>query len=170
MTAPQAPRANVVQQSLLVLLRVAIGWHFLWEGFVKITDKTWSAGPYLAAAQGPLAGFFHGLAQNPGALRAVNRANEWGLTLVGAGLILGLLTPIACAGAIALLALYYLASPPWIAMLPRVTEGNYLVVDKNLVELIAVAVVMAFGTGRMAGLDLLLHQWRSRRAVRAKAG
>ncbi|UCH36726.1 MAG: DoxX family membrane protein [Armatimonadota bacterium] len=160
---------NVVQQVLLVVLRVAIGWHFLYEGYVKITDKAWSAGPYLAAAQGPLAGVFHAIAQNDGMLRAVNLLNAWGLTAAGACLILGLLTPVACLGAVLLLALYYAANPPWIAVLPMATEGNYLMVDKNLVELLALCVVLAFNTGRIAGLDLLYYEWRGRRKAKAAA-
>lgn len=169
MTASQEPRIGAVQQALLVLLRVLIGWHFLYEGYVKLAAKAWSAGPYLAQAQGPLAGWFHYMGQNAKLLHVVNLMNAYGLTVVGACLILGLATPIACIGAILLLAMYYLASPPWIAVLPRVTEGNYLLVDKNLVELAAVAVLLAFGTGRMVGLDLLYHEWRARRAAKSQA-
>jgi len=168
LTPSQAPRIGPVQQFLLVVLRVLIGWHFLYEGYVKLTAKAWSAGPYLAQAQGPLAGWFHALARNEAALHVVNLMNAYGLTVVGAGLILGLGTPIACVGAMMLLGLYYFASPPWIAVLPRVTEGNYLVVDKNLVELAAVAAVLAFNTGRIAGLDLLYFEWRARRAARSR--
>jgi hypothetical protein len=35
-------------------------------------------------------------------------------------------------------------------------EGNYLFVNKNLIEWMAIAVLLAFRTGRIAGLDLLL--------------
>jgi hypothetical protein len=34
-------------------------------------------------------------------------------------------------------------------------EGAYLLVNKNLIELAAVLAVMAFRTGRIAGLDAL---------------
>ena len=38
----------------LVLLQLAIGWHFLYEGLWKIkAEKTWSSRPYLSAANGP---------------------------------------------------------------------------------------------------------------------
>jgi len=108
------------------------------------------------------------MGQNQGALHVVNLMNAYGLTVVGACLILGLATPLACLGAIALLGLYYVASPPWIAVLPRMTEGNYLVVDKNVVEFLAVLVLLAFNTGRIAGLDVLFHDWWARRAAKAK--
>ena len=169
MTAREGARAGVAQQALLVLLRVGIGWHFLYEGYVKLTAKSWSAAGYLTQAQGPLAGWFHHLGQSQSMLHAVDLLNAYGLTLVGACLILGLATPLACLGGMALLALYYTASPPWIAVLPRATEGNYLIIDKNVVEFLAVAVLLAFNTGRIAGLDVLYYDWRARRAAKAKA-
>ena len=159
---------GAVQRVLLVLLRVGIGWHFLYEGYVKLTAKSWSAAGYLAQAQGPFAAWFHQMGQNQGALHVVNLMNAYGLTVVGACLILGLATPLACLGAMALLALYYVASPPWIAVLPRMTEGNYLVVDKNVVEFLAVLVLLAFNTGRIAGLDVLFPDWMARRAAKRR--
>lgn len=160
---------GAIQWAMLVLLRVAIGWHFLYEGYVKLTERSWTAAGYLQQAQGPLAGLFHAMAANSLVLKVVNFLNMWGLLAVGLGLMLGLFTRLACVGAILLLALYYAANPPWIAVLPRLAEGNYLVVDKNLVELIAVATVLVFNTGRIAGLDVLLHSWRERRRARRAA-
>jgi uncharacterized membrane protein YphA (DoxX/SURF4 family) len=46
----------------LVLLRLAIGWHFLFEGVAKLTDPNWSSEGYLREASGPLAGWFQDLA------------------------------------------------------------------------------------------------------------
>jgi uncharacterized membrane protein YphA (DoxX/SURF4 family) len=54
----------------LVLLRLAIGWHFFSEGLEKIGrdpetgrfKTTFSAAPFLAQARGPLVGFYHSLA------------------------------------------------------------------------------------------------------------
>ena len=42
-----------------------------------------------------------------------------------------------------------------------ITEGNYLLVNKNLIEAAAVAVVLVFRTGRFAGLDLLRGRERT---------
>ena len=159
--------AGAVQRFLLVSLRILIGWHFLYEGYVKLTAKSWSALGYLQQAQGPLAGFFHSMAASKQALHVVNLLNAWGLTAVGLGLILGLFTRLSCVGAILMLGMYYLASPPWIAVLPRLTEGNYLLVDKNLVELVACAVLLFSGTGRTAGLDVFYYEWKRRRAAKA---
>lgn len=49
----------------LVLLRIAIGWHFCNEGLEKLnsygTNKPFSAEPYLRASTGPLTPYFRGL-------------------------------------------------------------------------------------------------------------
>ena len=37
------------------------------------------------------------------------------------------------------------------------TEGSYLIVNKNLVELCALVVILVTGSGRFAGLDRILH-------------
>jgi uncharacterized membrane protein YphA (DoxX/SURF4 family) len=46
----------------LVLLRLTIGWHFLFEGLAKIDNPNWSSEPYLLEANGPLAPAFRWLA------------------------------------------------------------------------------------------------------------
>lgn len=54
---------------LLVLLRVAIGWQFVYEGLWKLntqqTAKPWSAEGYLANARGPFRDKFRGMLDDP---------------------------------------------------------------------------------------------------------
>lgn len=45
----------------LVVLRVAIGWHFLYEGVWKVESGSFSATPYLTGATGPLSNVFRGM-------------------------------------------------------------------------------------------------------------
>jgi thiosulfate dehydrogenase [quinone] large subunit len=141
----------------LVALRVLIGWHFLYEGLAKAFNPYWSSTGYLLEAKGPLAGFFTSIVANPTALRIVDWLNIWGLTAIGLGLMLGLLTrPAAIAGAV-LLVLYYLCNPPFIGYTYSApTEGSYLIVNKNLIELCALIVLALFPTGRIVGLDRLV--------------
>jgi len=75
--------------------------------------------------------------------------------LVGLSLTLGLFTRLGCWGAIALLSLFYLASIPTSGAPVTGQEGTYLLVSKNLIELVAVIVVLVSNTDRIAGLDLL---------------
>jgi thiosulfate dehydrogenase [quinone] large subunit len=138
----------------LVILRLLIGWHFLYEGIIKILNPSWTAFPYLMDSQGFFAEYFHSIAGNPSLLSVSNFINVYGLTLVGLGLILGCFSRIATVGGIAFLALFYLSHPPFIGaeyMMP--TEGSYLWVDKNLIEIGALIVLFCFPTSQIIGLD-----------------
>ncbi len=138
---------------LLTLLRVAIGWHFLYEGMVKLLAPAWSAEGYLMNSSGFLSGFFHSMAQNDATLNVINFLNIWGLIFVGLGLFLGLFTRLAQVGGIALLLIYYLANPPFLSNTGAGFEGSYLVVSKDLLELIALITLSFFPTGKFLGLD-----------------
>lgn len=150
----------------LVALRTLIGWHFAYEGFYKLMLPAWSRGGgrlapfsaagYLRSATGPFAGAFHAVAAHPWLMHATDLIVPLGLVLVGLSLMLGLLTQLGCAGAAAFLTLFYLSQPPLGGMPQPGAEGAYLVVNKNLIELSAVLTVMAFRTGAIAGLDMLL--------------
>jgi thiosulfate dehydrogenase [quinone] large subunit len=53
-------KKNFYDKKLIVtLFRAAIGWHFLYEGLVKLWNKNWSAESYLLNATGPFAAFYH---------------------------------------------------------------------------------------------------------------
>ncbi|MFC2089497.1 DoxX family membrane protein [Bacteroidota bacterium] len=148
-----------VQLWVLVLLRVAIGWHMLFEGATKLLNPNWSSIGYLMDSKGIFAGIFHALAANPDVLKVVDFLNVWGLILIGIGLIAGLLTKWSTLGGIALLALYYLSHPPLVnAVYAIPSEGSYLLVNKNLIELLALAIVLVFPTGTIIGIDRLIFR------------
>jgi len=157
------------QQVALVVLRVAIGWHFLYEGWLKIQDSGWSSAGALAVAQGPFAGVFRELSTHWRLLDVVDRAMSWGLTAVGLGLVLGLMTRMATLAGACLLVLFYLMNPPLPGTEFLQGEGSYLIVNKSLVELFALGVLLAFPTGTWAGLDRLLPG-RGRRSRRNATG
>jgi thiosulfate dehydrogenase [quinone] large subunit len=83
--------------------------------------------------------------------------NTWGLIAIGLGLVLGLLTrPAAIAGAV-LLMLYYLFNPPFIGAGTSVPlEGNYLLVNKNLIEAVTLVLIAVSPAARKYGLDMLI--------------
>jgi thiosulfate dehydrogenase [quinone] large subunit len=147
------------QLRILVLLRVLIGWHFLYEGMVKVVNPDWSSIGYLLDSKWIFAGFFHSLAANPGIVAVVDFLNIWGLILVGLGLILGCLTRVATLGGILMLAFYYLSHPPFLNLeyvLPG--EGSYLIINKTLIELVALWLLFLFPTGMQAGLDRFIFR------------
>jgi thiosulfate dehydrogenase [quinone] large subunit len=82
------------------------------------------------------------------------------LLLTGLSMMLGLFTRTGTLTAFVLLLLFYVLYIPTTGVKVVGTEGNYLFVNKNLVEAAAVLVLLAFNTGRMAGLDLLLGRRR----------
>ena len=43
---------TTMQLFWLVALRVLIGWHFLYEGLVKVVNPNWSSAGYLMDSQG----------------------------------------------------------------------------------------------------------------------
>jgi thiosulfate dehydrogenase (quinone) large subunit len=154
----------------ITLLRVAVGWHFLYEGISKLTSPSFSAAGYLKQARGPFAGLFKWLAGQPNLLANADLITMWGLTLVGALLILGLFTRLASLAGIGFILLFYLCNPPFVGYFYSIpTEGTYLIVNKNLVELCALIVILATRSGRFAGLDRILHGLFARRPRLAAA-
>jgi thiosulfate dehydrogenase [quinone] large subunit len=160
----------------LVALRTLIGWHFLYEGYYKLMVPGWgmdghpvggwtAAGYLRSATSGPLANVFRSLAGS--AVGGwIDVAVPIGLALVGLSLILGLFTQLGCWGAAGFLTMFYLSAIPTSGGPQAGAEGTYLLVNKNLIELAAVVALLAFRTGRIAGLDLL---WTGRTSLRATA-
>jgi thiosulfate dehydrogenase [quinone] large subunit len=142
----------------ITLMRIVVGWHFLYEGIAKLTAPSWSAVSYLKQARGPFAPLFKGLASDPNSLANAEWITMWGLTLVGLLLVLGLLTRLASVAGIGFILLFYFANPPFVGYFYALpSEGSYLIVNKNLVELCALLVVLVTGSGRFAGLDRVVH-------------
>jgi len=137
----------------IVALRLAIGWHFLYEGLAKLFAPDWSAAGYLQSSEWLLSDLFHWMADNPAVLHWVDLLNVWGLILIGAGLMLGVFTRMASLTGGALLLLYYLAHPPLIGIdAGAATEGSYLVINKNVVEMFALLLLAIVPTSGFAGL------------------
>jgi thiosulfate dehydrogenase [quinone] large subunit len=142
----------------ITLLRVVIGWHFLYEGIAKLTSPSWSSAGYLRQSRGPFADLFKWIASDANVLANVDLITTWGLTTVGVLLMLGLFTRLASLAAIGFLTMFYVATPPFVGYFYSIpSEGSYLIVNKNLVELFALVVIFLTGSGRFAGLDRLLH-------------
>ena len=90
----------------------------------------------------------------------------WGITAIGAGLFSGTLTRAAALGGAAFLAMTYLAVPafPWLPAPPQ-NEGNYVFVNKNVVEMMALLVIAATPSGRWFGGDAFLSWLFCRKAT-----
>jgi len=152
--------------ALLTLLRIAIGWHFLYEGLAKAFTKGWSSGGYLEVSRWVLGDLFQWIVAHPLALRAVDLANIGGQVVIGLLLILGAFTRWASLGGMALLLLYYVANPPLVGYdFGAQGNGSYLVVDLRLIETLALAVLASLPAAGLPSLD----RWRAHRRSAASA-
>lgn len=122
---------------LITILRMAIGWHFLYEGISKLIIQDWSSYSYLVNSTGPLSGFYHWIALSPDILKVVDILNIYGLLLIGTCLFIGLFSKLAAVAGTLLLGLYYFAYPPFGESLFNVGEGHLFIVDKIFIELMA---------------------------------
>jgi len=157
-----------LQRGLLTLLRIAIGWHFLYEGHAKFFSGSWTSAGYLDASRWFLGGAFQWMASHPAVIALVDAVNIGGQILIGLLLITGTLTRAASLAAIALLLLYYLANPPLVGLgLAVPADGHYLVVDRNLIELLTLAFLAALPATFLPSVD----RWflRRRQAALAEA-
>jgi thiosulfate dehydrogenase [quinone] large subunit len=139
----------------LTFLRVLIGWHFLYEGLTKLfSSPVWTAKSYLVGSVGPFAPVFKAMASNPAVLVIIDKINIWGLILIGISLFIGLFArPFKLFG-IVLLLLYYFAYPPFATVVINApVEGNYWIVNKNLIEMAALFVLYLFPSSQIFGID-----------------
>ncbi|MBN2172485.1 MAG: hypothetical protein JW731_00030 [Bacteroidales bacterium] len=127
---------------IITVLRMGIGWHFIFEGILKILSGNWTANAYLANSTGFLSGFYQFLASSPALLKVVDVLNMYGLLLIGLALFLGIVIRFATMAGALLLMLYYFAYPPFGISIFSIGEGYRYIVDKNLIE--AVALLLLF--------------------------
>lgn len=129
----------------LGLLRIVMGWFFFYAGITKVIDPSWTAEGYIRGAKN-FTWFFQWLL-NPEILPVVNFMNEWGLTLLGISLILGLGVRLASILGAVLMMMYYVALPfPY-------PNTHAFVVDEHIIYTAALLYFAAFRAGRVWGLE-----------------
>ena len=130
----------------LVLLRVSFGWLFLYAGLSKVFNSDWSAAGYMSGAK--TFGSFYNLFLGDSILPVLNLVNEWGLTLLGISLILGIFVrPAALFGAL-LMVLYYFP----VLEFPYIMPHSYLV-DEHIIYALVLLLLAAMRAGNVWGLD-----------------
>jgi thiosulfate dehydrogenase [quinone] large subunit len=142
---------TTMQSRALVLLRILIGWHFLYEGVIKAYNPAWTSRGYLLSAS-ILKPFFAWLASNT-LIGTIDMLNIVGLIAVGVSLIIGIKVRWGCIAGILLLLMYYLAHPPFSSLPQGPSEGSYWIVNKNLVEMAALFVIYQFPLVSVFGLE-----------------
>lgn len=144
-------------RAALTALRMLIGWHLLYEGVGKTLQPGWTSADYLSTSTSFFGPVFRWIAATPWALQAADAANIAALALLGVLLTAGAATRWASLASALLIGLYYAAHPPFsTAGLAYGGPGNYLVVDRNLVEIGALAVLASVPARMLWGVDRLL--------------
>ena len=129
---------------LMHILRIMVGWHFLYEGVWKLMQNgQWSCLSYLDGAQGPLAGLFKWMASQGWLVAMGDYAVMGGLTLIGLSLITGVLARVASVFAILLMAMFYAAQPPEpFATAMSGADGRFFLLERNLIESAALLAIV----------------------------
>jgi uncharacterized membrane protein YphA (DoxX/SURF4 family) len=103
------------------------------------------------------------------AQQRIDHLTIWTLIGVGCLLMAGLFSRLSALGAAALLLSFYLAVPPWPGVEELIeTAGpeHSFIINKNLIEVIALLAIASMPTGRWLGLDQLFSlAFRRRRSV-----
>lgn len=133
------------QKISLTILRFTLGWMFFYSGITKVLKPTWSAAGYLAEAK-TFPEFYQWLA-SPANIGWVNFINEWGLTLLGLSLILGIGVRLSSVLGAVLMILY------WFPVLQfPYTEHGFLV-DEHIINASILLYFAAVRAGRVWGLE-----------------
>ena len=153
-------------KTIITIIRMAIGWHFLYEGLSKLIANEWSAASYLNNTNGFLSGFYHWLAAAPFRLEIVDFLNIWGLILIGLALFVGCCARWASIAGVLLLTLYYFAYPPFGATLLG-GDGTSYIINPLFIET-AILVLFFFHPEKGYGLDDMLQLLRKKKPAPAE--
>ncbi len=154
---------------LFTFVRIVIGWHFLYEGLVKLLNPNWSSALYLIESTWIFSSFFKSLALNPNALAIVDFINIWALILIGLGLFVGLFTRLSAISGGVLLFIYFISQPPFTGLiLSGNVEGNYIWVNKNLIEIVTLVLIAWLPQKWFFSFDNLFNQWFRNKQVLKK--
>jgi uncharacterized membrane protein YphA (DoxX/SURF4 family) len=140
---------------VLTLVRIFLGWHFLYEGIVKLFNPGWSSASYLMESKWLFSGFFHWLISNTTTLGIVDFLNTWGLIVIGLCLFIGLFTRIAAILGAIMLLMYYVASPPFVySSLP--STSHFYIINYNLIEALVLLGLASFPKDYFWGVQRFL--------------
>ncbi len=147
----------------LVILRILIGWHFLYEGISKLVNPYWSSAAYLLDSKWIFSSLAERIVANPTLLEFTDSVNMCGLTIVGLSLLLGFMSRYGAIAGLVFILLYYIFAPPFIGLeYSKPGEGSYIIVNKNLIEACALYVLYLFPTSQLIGLDSLISSIQSK--------
>ena len=149
-------------KTIITILRMAIGWHFLFEGITKFFAKNWTAQSYLLNTNSFLSGFYHWLATSPVRMEIVDFMNVYGLILIGIALCFGVFIRFASLSGVSLLVLYYFAYPPFGVSVLSGGYSNMYIVDMIFIEAV-ILLYLFFCKEKGYSIDYLIRWYTSRK-------
>lgn len=134
------------QNIILFLLRIAMGWVFLFAAYRQIPNSEWSAAGFLTNSS--LFPSFFNFFTTPEILPIINTLIPWAHLFIGLGLFLGIGMRLASSGGATLMFLYYI---------PRL-DGfmigqNNFIVEYHLVYTLIIIYLFIADAGRVYGLE-----------------
>ncbi|MEK7151162.1 MAG: DoxX family protein [Patescibacteria group bacterium] len=148
---------NTFTKLSIFFLRIVVGWMMLYAGLTKIFNPNWSAAFYLKGAK-TFPSFFNWFMQ-PNVLPITNLLNEWGLTILGISLILGVFVRLTSIYGMILMLLYYLP----ILDFPY-PNPHAFIVDEHIIYASILLFFIAINAGRIWGLG----SWFSNLSIYSK--
>lgn len=146
-----------LQLSVMVILRMAIGWLLLYEGIGRAMNSNWSLTSYLSGSRGFLSGYFISLTTHSNLMYAFDIINEWGLILIGMGLIFGLFSQFFSLAGLVFVLIGYLSHPPFFGLnYTSIVQGSYLIVNELFILSLLFLLFVLFPTSHIIGLDRLI--------------
>ena len=137
---------SFMQKLPLFLLRVSLGWLFFYAGITKVLNPSWTAEGYMRGAK-TFPEFYQWMI-NSGMIPLVDFMNEWGLTLLGVSLILGIGLRLSSVLGAFLMLLYYFPALDF----PYPNPHSYIV-DEHIVYALALLLLAGLRAGRVWGLE-----------------
>jgi len=137
-------------ETVLLLLRIALGWLFLYSGLTKVMDPAWTSAGFLGSAKS-FSGLFAWFG-SPENIGWVDFLNQWGQLAIGVGLLTGTLTRLASYAGILMMVLYYFPGLEF----PRVERG-YLI-DSHIIYALAFLVLAQLNAGQYWGGDQMIKK------------
>lgn len=143
--------ANTLDKGIVFVLRILVGWTFLYAGTWQIWEN-YSAAGFLNHVV-TFHDFFATFA-TPTVLPFTNFLMKWGHLLIGLSLVSGLLVRVSGPFGILLMVTYHFAHMDW----PFIENHLNLFVDYHLVYATVIVYLIAHNAGHVWGLDGLLEQ------------
>jgi thiosulfate dehydrogenase [quinone] large subunit len=144
---------DAVERGLVVFLRVAIGWTFLWAGVRQVfITPDFSVASFLSHTK-----TFHdvfSVFMVPSLVGITSFLVKWGHLLIGLSLVSGLLVRISGTFGMLLMGMYYFAHMDF----PYIEAQTNLLVDYHLVYIAVIAYLIQRRAGHVWGLDGLVEK------------